>query len=158
MRKSIIGQAGGVTTEQLEDEWLDAASIARVEVTSEDPDYPVESVFNFGKGPGWRSSGAGEQTIRLIFDEPRRIRRVWLRFVEPERERTQEFVLRWSANSASPLREIARQQWNFSPSGATVEIEDYKVNVQDAGIFALSIKADISDHRVPATLAEWRVA
>ena len=158
MRKSIIGQAGGVTTEQLEDEWLDAASIARVEVTSEEPEHPVESVFNFGKGPGWRSSGTGEQTIRLIFDEPQRIRRVWLRFVESERERTQEFVLRWSADSASPLREIARQQWNFSPGGAAVEIEDYKVALPKAGILELAIKADISNARAAATLAEWRIA
>jgi hypothetical protein len=158
MRKNIIGQAGGVTTAQLDDEWLDAASIGRVEVTSEAPEHPVESVFNFGKGPGWRSSGAGEQTIRLIFDEPQRVHRIWLRFVEPERERTQEFVLRWSGGSASPMREIARQQWNFSPGAAAVETEDYKVDLDKVAALELAIKGDISDNRAVATLAEWRVA
>jgi len=143
---------------QLDDEWLDVASIARVEVTSEDPEHPVESVFNLGQGPGWRASGSGEQTIRLIFDQPQHVHRIWLRFVESDRERTQEFVLRWSGGSGSPVREIARQQFNFSPGGSAVEVEDYKVDLQKIGVLELAIKADISDHRVPATLAEWRVA
>jgi hypothetical protein len=38
--------------------------------------------------------------------------------------RTQEFVLRWSRDTGHSFREIVRQQWNFSPSGGTREVED----------------------------------
>ena len=31
-----------------------------------------------------------------------------------------------SDDSAGPFREIARQQWNFSPRGSTSEVEDYQ--------------------------------
>ena len=34
--------------------------------------------------------------------------------------------------AASPFREIVRQQWNFSPTGSTHEMEDYRVDLSDA--------------------------
>jgi hypothetical protein len=55
--------------------WLDVSAIARVEVTSEDSHYPIESVFAEGDKGGWRAAERGKQTIRLFFDEPQRIRR-----------------------------------------------------------------------------------
>ena len=157
MRKSIIGQTAIDIPPQQDDNWLDVQSIASVEVTSEDPDFPVESVFNFGKGPGWRASAGGPQTIRLKFDKPQRLRRIWLRFVETERERTQEFTLRWSGESASSMREIVRQQWNFSPD-SSVEIEDYGVDLSGVSTLELTLKPDISSVQSRATLAEWRLA
>ncbi len=42
---------------------------------------------------GWRAAGPGEQTIRLFFDQPQRVRRIWLHFVDFRKERTQQFVL-----------------------------------------------------------------
>ena len=157
MRKSIIGQTAIDIPPQQDDNWLDVQSIASVEVTSEDPDFPVESVFNFGKGPGWRASAGGRQTIRLKFDKPQRLKRIWLRFVETERERTQEFTLRWSGEAASSMREIVRQQWNFSPD-SSVEIEDYGVDLSGVSILELTLKPDIASVQSRATLAEWRLA
>lgn len=49
--------------------WWDLTQIATVEVTSEDPRYPIESVFTNGD-PGWRAGQTGQQQIRLIFDDP----------------------------------------------------------------------------------------
>ena len=158
MRKSIIGQAAVATPSKPDHDWTDVGSIASVEVTSEDPEFPVESVFNLGKGPGWRASEGGQQTIRVIFDEPQRLKRVWLRFVETGRERTQEFTLRWSGEAASSMREIVRQQWNFSPDSSPVEIEDYGVDLNGVSVLELTIKPDIGSAQARATLAEWRLA
>jgi hypothetical protein len=60
-------------------------------------------------------AGPGPQTIRLVFDKPQKLRRIWLKFEETEIKRTQEFVLRWSPDGGRSYREIVRQQWNFSP-------------------------------------------
>jgi hypothetical protein len=74
--------------------WLDVEHIALIEVTSEENGYPVESALLGGETRGWRAAKPGAQTIRLIFDEPQRLRRIWLVFEDKENTRTQEFVLR----------------------------------------------------------------
>jgi hypothetical protein len=45
----------------LNDRWLDLEQIATVEVTSEDPHFPVEAVFESDSGIGWRASQAGDE-------------------------------------------------------------------------------------------------
>jgi hypothetical protein len=86
---------------------------ALVEVTSEGNGFPIESAL-LGVEGGWRAADTGTQTIRLIFDEPQKLRRIWLVFEDSENVRMQEFVLRWSSDSGNSFREIVRQQWNFS--------------------------------------------
>ena len=81
-----------------------------VEVTSEDKNYPVESALAAEKVRGWRAADVGNQTIRLIFDQPQKLKRITLLFEETETERTQEFVLRWSGDGGSSFREIG---WRF---------------------------------------------
>ena len=103
--------------------WLDVGAIAQVEVTSEDSQYPIESAFAEGNTGGWRASEQGKQTIKLFFDEPQQIRRIWLQFVEVGKERTQQFTLQWSKDKTDALRPLFQQQWNFSPEGSTREIE-----------------------------------
>jgi hypothetical protein len=53
--------------------------------------------------------------------------------------------------------EIARQQWNFSPTGSTVEIEDYSVNLEFVSVLELVIQPGLGDRDTIATLASWRV-
>ena len=108
--------------------WLDLDRAAVVEVTSEEKDYPVESALVSGKTQGWRAADPGSQTIRLIFDQPQRLRGISLIFEEDEIKRTQEFVLRWSPDGGRSFREIVRQQWNFSPPDTVREVEEYKLN------------------------------
>ena len=69
--------------------WLDVERAAVVEVTSEDKDYPVECVFNSGDARGWRAAEPGSQTIRLVFDQPQRLKCISLEFEENETARTQ---------------------------------------------------------------------
>jgi hypothetical protein len=97
MIKWIVSLSNGVRGPQSEDKWLAVGELAEVELTSEDPDFPIESALVTGReGGGWRAAGPGEQIIRLIFNAPTAMRRIKLQFSETERERTQEFVLRWS--------------------------------------------------------------
>jgi hypothetical protein len=137
---------------------MDLGQIATVEVSSEDPGFPIESVFSGHDGPGWRAAQKGEQQIRLIFDQPMAVRRIQLHFLEPAYDRQQEFTLRWLAANGGRPREIVRQQWNFNPAGSTSELEDYEVHLEGVSALELTIKPDLSRNEALATLASWRVA
>ena len=158
MRKRIVGTSPTGGQSEGGHGWLDLERIASVEVTSEDPSFPIESVFSSKDGPGWRASQRGEQQIRIIFDQAASLRRIQLRFVEPELERTQEFTLRWSSGDGGPTKEIVRQEWNFSSRGATSEVEDYEVSLEGVSVLELAVKPDLTRGEAPATLAMWRVA
>jgi len=73
---------------------LELERLAQVEITSEDVAFPIESALLPGTGSGWRAAYSGEQTIRLLFDEPQKLSRISLLFEETGAARTQEFVLR----------------------------------------------------------------
>ncbi|MFO7653942.1 MAG: carbohydrate-binding protein [Candidatus Krumholzibacteriia bacterium] len=143
--------------------WLDVERTATVEITSEDPDHPVEAALlpeaDSGRTPmaGWRAAGPGEQRIRLTFDGPQHLRRIRLEFVEDEHERTQQFVLRCSRAGGHPDEEILRQQWNFSPRGATRETEDLSVDLPGVTSLELVIMPDIGGGEARASLSSLRV-
>ena len=138
--------------------WLDLERAAMVEVTSEDEHFPVESAFGSGDERGWRAAAPGHQTIRLIFDHPQRLRCVSLVFEEDETVRTQEFVLRWSSDGGSTLKEIVRQQWNFSPPGSTREVEQYQVDLHNVEVLELVIKPDVACGVARASLKNLRLS
>ena len=158
MRKHILDSAQLCPDPTVHQEWLHLQELAQVEVTSEDSDRPMESAFSFGQAPGWHAASPGKQSIRLIFDQPRSIKRIYLRFNESEVARTQEFALRWSQNRGGPLTEIVRQQWNFSPQGSTTESEDYHVDLKTVSILELAINPDLGKGAAIAKLADWRLA
>jgi hypothetical protein len=85
------------------------------------------------------------------------VRRILLEFVEPAVERTQEFVLRWSSDGRT-LHDVVRQQWNFSPQGATEQTEDHRVELNGVTVIELTIVPDISGGSARASLATWRLA
>lgn len=157
MRKSII-TPGGQDAPTPADSWLDLERLARVEITSEDHRYPIEAAFSPERQPGWRADGPGPQVIRLLFDRPQHVRRVWLHFCEPAAARTQEFVLRWGTGDGQPTREVVRQQWVFHPKGSTHETEDYRVDLHDVTVLELAIIPDVTGGEAQASLAEMRVA
>ena len=136
----------------LDESWLNLDLEAVVEVTSEEKDYPVESAFVSGETRGWRAADSDAQTIRLIFDERQRLKRIALVVEETEIERTQEFVLRWSGESGGSFQEIVRQQWNFSPPNSAREVEEYRVELSDVTVLELVIVPDISGGAARASL------
>jgi hypothetical protein len=138
-------------------EWLDLERLAEVEITSEETGYPIESALLPGSQAGWRAAHSGAQLVRLSFDRPQQIRRIWLTVTENERERTQEFVLRWSRDGKN-YKEIVRQQWNFSPSSSSREVEDFKVDLPEVSVLELEIVPDISGGDARASLKCMRLA
>jgi hypothetical protein len=138
--------------------WLHLEDIAVVELTSEDAAHPIEDALLPGAASGWRAGQSGEQTIRLIFDQPQRLKGIRLHFEESEVARTQEFVLRWSSGGGGPPQEIVRQQWNFSPPATTVEIEDYHVELTGVAVLELNIIPDKSGGQARASLRQMALA
>lgn len=134
------------------DRRLDLSTTALVEVTSEEREYPIESALIPGESKNWRAADPGTHTIRLIFDRPQKIERISLVFEETETNRTQEFVLRWSAEPEGTLREIVRQQWNFSPPDTTTEVEDYRVDLSQVTVLEMTITPDITGGLARASL------
>ncbi len=177
MRKRVVGTGKLGAMEEDGCRWLDLEDVASVELTSENPDFPIEDAFTghhdvkqVGRPHacrGWSAGTVGPQTITLHFDQPQTISRIRVRFSESETERSQEFALRCLLQPVNPgpsspvlpaeSREIVRQQWTFSPGGSVEEIEDYVVNLRDVSAIELWIDPDRGRNRVRATLAELRV-
>lgn len=141
MRKSIVSPSPVATT-PIQDHWRDLERIARVEITSEDPAFPIEHALGKTPTTGWRAARTGPQIIRLHFDEPLTIRRIHLHFIDATAERLQEFAV--YAGTGTELREVLRQQFTFSPGGATEEIEDYPVSLNGVTVLELKIDPDRS--------------
>ena len=156
MRKRIINQRTPDVTAPNQ-QWLNLERLAQVEVTSEDPALSIESALIPDSGPGWRAAQPGKQTVRLLFDEPQKIRRVHLFFQENDQERTQEFVLRWSPDGGQSYRDVVRQQYHFSPPGTTDEREEYNVDLDRVTALELTIVPDISGAFACASIAELRL-
>lgn len=137
------------------EEWWDLTRrVAEVAVTSENPDYPVDAMLSGAQE--WRAAEPGEQTIRLTFDGLQTVRRIFLRFVERDLERTQEFSLCWAGMDQEPFRNLLRQQWTFSPDGATEEVEQYVVDLPHVHAIELTIRPGRPD--ATASLAELKLA
>src|SRR2546427_8800918 len=157
MRKLIINRSSQ-SVSPANQNWLDLEPLAQVEITSEDAGHPIESALIPSGGPGWLAASPGEQVIRLLFDKPLNIRRIHLLFCEDQQKRTQEFVLRWSSNHGQSYRDIVHQQYNFSPLGATREMEDYRINLDGVTTLELRILPDIRGGSACGSLEELFLA
>jgi hypothetical protein len=136
IRKTIIKDVPKVS------EWMDLATLARLEITSEDPEHPIEFALN-ADSKFWRAAEDGEQTIRVLFDAPQNISRISLFFEENNVSRTQQFSLSWQGTGDASI-ELVRQQFNFGPPGTTQEREDYQFSLEQVSVLKLVIIPDIS--------------
>src|SRR5216683_1819388 len=100
MRKTVIDTTSRPPHSQ--EKWLDLQKIARVEITSEDPNFPIESALSAGAGAGWRAANPGEQIIRIVLD----IRRPTLSELRNLR--------------CDGLREVGHSENSFASSGTSV--------------------------------------
>ena len=157
MQKRILVEHSSDTI-QSSANWLDLEDIADVEVTSENPDYPIESALLSGRTQGWRAAGPGTQIIRLLFKQQKKIHCVCLEFVETECQRTQEYVLRVSQDNGEGFEEIVRQQWSFSPEGSTSETELHRIEKENVTHIELIITPDIQHQQAVATLERLQIA
>ncbi|WP_460905228.1 hypothetical protein [Spirosoma areae] len=137
--------------------WLNIEQLARVELSSESGAYPIESALSLGTAWGWRAAHAGKQVIRLVFDQPLTLRRIYLLFEETQASRTQEFTLDWSTEAGSPLSHIVRQQYTFSPPGTIREVEDYQVDLAEVKLLQVTIIPSLSGGLSYASLKALRL-
>lgn len=159
MRKTMINPVPeNIPSSELN--FLDLEQLAQVELTSECSEHPVESalLLTEDSGAGWQAASSGEQTIRLVFDQPCTIEHIFLTFDELQQSRTQEFVLLGLMDNESSYREILRQQYHFSPPNTTQEIEHYEVRLNQLKALELRIIPDISGGETYATLKRLRLA
>ena len=136
IRKAVIKE-----TSEPSPQGMDLAAIARFEITSEDPDHPIDFALS-ADDSYWRAATDGEQKIRIVFDTPQKISRIVLLFEEKVVPRTQQFTLSWQRANEAPV-ELVRQQYNFSPPDPTQERETYNVSLEDVSALELVIKPDI---------------
>ena len=156
MRKKIIKQTPEKESPAAQS-GLDVEHLAQIELTSEDPAHPIEAAFTSADETGWVAAEPGEQTIRLLFDEPQKIRRIQLLFHEKEQARTQEFLLRWLPTGDRSYREIVRQQYNFSPPHSTEQSEEYTVDLDAVSALELRITPNISGKEAFASLSHFQI-
>jgi len=138
----------------------DIGAIATVHVTSEDKNHPIEHAFDAERGPGasrWVAEELGEQRVILAFDVPQAIRKVRLEIEEPDVSRTQELVVTVSCDGGQSFRELVRQEYNFSPSGTTFEVEEWSTKFEGVTHLQLFIKPDKGGRPCRATITSLTV-
>lgn len=157
MRKKQILNTfqGSQATAQVE--WLDLNTLAQVEFSSETPEYPIEEALGVESGKGWRSALPGRQQIRIVFDMPQTIHKIFLLFEENIQARTQEFVLRYLPVGKESLHNIILQQYTFSPPHTTNQLEIYQVELHDVQVLELEIIPDINTTEAFASLKKLKL-
>src|SRR5919108_5038660 len=104
MRKQLIQHTSDASV--LSPPWLEVASLAQVELTSEDPAHPIDAALLPQTPPGWRAAQPGEQVIRLVFDRPQSLHQLRLVFTEAQQVRTPEVGRRGSADGGQSYRDV----------------------------------------------------
>lgn len=153
MRKEILKEPD--QSQVPRSDLIDVAAVARVLVTSEDADHPVERAFDGRGGPGgtrWVAAGDGEQTLIVAFDNPRRIRGILLEIEELEVGRTQQLQVAVSTDGGGSYRELVRQEYNFSPPDTSFERERWSAEAEGVTHLRLVITPDKGGKRGRASL------
>jgi hypothetical protein len=153
LRKQVLGEPH-ITPAQRGAE-KDVATLATVLVSSEDPQHPIDHVFDHRRGPGgsrWIAGSPGVQTVILAFDTPQTIRRLVLEIEEPDASRTQELQVSVSHDGGRAYRELLRQEYNFSPPSTTFEREEWALRAEAVSHLRLMIKPDKGGGPCRATL------
>jgi hypothetical protein len=138
--------------------WIDVPAVARVDASSEDPQFTIGHAFSGMASVGWRAANPGAQVIDGRFRKPRDLTRIRLVFEDPREARTQEFTISWSSRRGEMHGEVVRQQFNFSPGGATQELEDYRVELRAVETLRIRIVPDIGGGSAMASLRQCRIA
>jgi hypothetical protein len=88
-QKKVIGK-----TERIEEGWRDLSQCAAFEVTSEEVDSPLENALS-PDARKWIAATPGKHVIRITFDEPQNISKIFSLFEKTANAGSQDFVLSW---------------------------------------------------------------
>ncbi len=140
---------------QLQLQKLPLLAFAEVRASSEDEAHPILLAFDDGDGPGatyWKAGDPGEQTITVAFKAPCALARIAMEVEEREIARTQEVQLALSSDGGLTYREVVRQEFTFSPNGATWETERWDIAQDQVTHVRMVIRPDKGRTDVYATL------
>lgn len=122
LRKRFLNRGDIPAAKHASGEEISIPESATIMVTSEMSEHPIDHIFDGHRGPSstkWVAGEAGDQSVILVFDTPRNLRKVSLEVEETDVERTQELTLAISHDGGKTYREVFRQEYNFSPPGTT---------------------------------------
>jgi hypothetical protein len=122
---------------------IDIARCATIEFSSEQPNHPVEHLFDGRSGPGatrW-IGGCVDETEEIVieFDRPQPLSRLVYEVEDKECQRTQEVRVEVSEDGGRSWRQILTQEFNFSPRGATFQRQDQRFERRPASHLRLLI-------------------
>ena len=141
LRKRLLG-ADAATSTGAADEF-DIPGCATIAYSSENPAHPIEHLLDGRSGPGTtRWVSARPDTVERIvveFDQPQSISRLVYEVEEPVKERTQEVRVEVSEDGGRTYRQILVQEYNFSPAGATHQLEELRFNLLQVNRLRLTI-------------------
>lgn len=132
-------------------QWLDLDAVAEVTIVA--GGQRVARVRDV-----WSADCSGEQTIEVRFPEPIALSRLRLVSSELEQSRTQEMTVWASLHGGEQHREVLRQQFTFSPNGATKEVEEYALQLGAVSAIQLRIVPSIDGRPAVARVNELRLA
>jgi hypothetical protein len=122
---------------------IDIASHATLAYSSEDPNHPLEHVFDRHFGPGatrWSSARPdATEYIVLEFDQVQGVSRLIYEVEEPREQRTQEVRVEVWTDRDRAYRQVLVQDYTFSPQGATFEHEDVQLDLPAISHMRLTI-------------------
>ena len=134
-----------------ESRWLDLDAVAEVTIVAGGRRFPRSPQV-------WSADCSGEQTIEVRFREPTSLSRLRVICSEAEQSRTQEMTVWASLHRGEQHREVVRQQFNFSPDGATEEVEEYALQLEAVSTIELRIVPSIDGRPAVARVDELRLA
>jgi len=126
-------------------QWLDLDEVAEVTIVNGGRRMPRSSGI-------WSIDAPGEQMIEIRFHEPTYVSHLRLISSEIEEDRTQEITVWASLNRGEQHRELLRQQFNFSPNGATEQIEEYSPWLDAVSAIQLRVVPSIDGRRAVARI------
>lgn len=146
-----LTDGGASWKEPAEVPWLDLDALAEVTIV-------VGGRRAERRRGSWSAKSPGEQLIDIRFHRPTSVGRLRVVSSEAEQSRTQEMTIWASLHRGEQHREILRQQFNFSPRGATEEVEDYGLQLEGVSAIQLRIVPSIDGRPAVANVREVRVA
>jgi hypothetical protein len=122
---------------------LDVVADATIAYSSEQPEHPVDRLFDGQNGRGgtyWESVRENTlETLLIEFDQLQNLSRLVYEAEERLLERTQEVCVEASCDGGSSFRSLLVQEFVFSPLGATFQREDLRLSVASASHLRLTI-------------------
>lgn len=132
-------------------EWLDLETRASVTITARGERLARARSL-------WSAACPGEQMIEIRFHHPTPVRRLRVITTEAEQSRTQEMTVSVSLHRGERHHHVLRQQFNFSPDGATEDVEEYTLELEGVSVIQLRIVPSIDGRPATARVSELRVA